>query len=135
MVETSKSLQAKEKRGPVSVAEQIDQGPTFTPDVDIFETDGNIVVVADMPGVNPENIDIDLRENTLSISGKVLPPEGPDEVDILREYETGIYFRQFTLSEMIDQPKIDAKMTDGVLRLSLPKVKPVAPRKIKVKAK
>jgi HSP20 family protein len=134
MAETSKSLQAKEKRGPLSVAEQIDQGPTFTPDVDIFETDGNIVVVADMPGVKPENIDIDLRENTLTLSGKVSSPEGSDEVDILREYETGAYFRQFTLSEMIDQPHIDAKMTDGVLRLTLPKVKPVAPRKVKVKS-
>jgi HSP20 family molecular chaperone IbpA len=134
MTEKTKSLQAKEKRGPISAAEQMNQGPKFTPEVDIFETDGEIVVVADMPGVKAENLDIDLRENTLTLAGKALPPEGPDEVDTLREYQTGSYFRQFTLSEMIDQPEIDAKITDGVLKLTLPKVKPVTPRKIKVKA-
>ena len=134
MAETTKSLQAKEKRGPISEAEQIVQGPTFTPEVDIFETDGEIVVVADMPGVKADNLDIDLRENTLTLAGKALSPEGPDEVDILKEYQTGTYFRQFTLSEMINQPEIDAKMTDGVLRLTLPKIKPATPRKITIKA-
>jgi len=134
MAENTKSLQVKEKRGPIPTAEQIHQGPTFTPEVDIFETDGSLVVVADMPGVKAENLDIDLRENILTLAGSVISPEGPDEVDILREYQTGTYFRQFTLSEMINQPEIDAKMTDGVLRLTLPKVKPVSPRKIKVKA-
>ena len=133
MAENTKSLQVKEKRGPIPAAEQIHQGPTFSPEVDIFETDGEIIVIADMPGVRADNLDIDLRENTLTLAGKVISPEGPDEVDIVKEYQTGTYFRQFTLSEMINQPEIDAKMMDGVLRLNLPKVKPVSPRKIKVK--
>jgi HSP20 family protein len=53
-------------------------------------------------------------------------------VDILREYQTGNYFRQFTLSEMIDQSKIEAELKEGVLRLKMSKVEPAKPRKITV---
>ncbi|WP_337833621.1 Hsp20/alpha crystallin family protein [Desulfonema magnum] len=104
------------------------------PVADIFETELEITLLADMPGVKPEDLDIDLRENTLTLAGEVEPPEGAEETDIFREYQTGRYFRQFTLSEVIDQSKIDAKLNDGVLRLTLPKVEKAAPRKIMVKA-
>ena len=129
----SMELKAKEKREVVPSAEQTKPGLTFTPAVDILETDHEITVLADMPGVKSKDLTIDLRDNVLTLSGEVAPPEGPHEVDILREYRTGTYFRQFTLSEVIDQAKIEAEVKDGVLRVVLPKAEPAKPRKITVK--
>jgi HSP20 family molecular chaperone IbpA len=130
----SKEIQVKDKQEVTSPAEQTRPGLVFTPDVDIFETETAITLLADLPGVRPEDLNIDLRDNTLTISGEIFPVEGGEEEDILIEYETGKYYRQFTLSEVIAQDKIDAKLTDGVLRLTLPKVEKAMPRKITVAA-
>ena len=128
----SRALQAKEKAEVTSTGEQTRPGVVFTPAVDIFETDKEITLVADMPGVKAQDLDIDLHENVLSLDGDVQLPEGSDEVDVIREYRTGKYYRQFTLSQVIDQGKIEAAMKDGVLRLTLPKVEAATPRKIAV---
>lgn len=129
----TKEMQVQEKKGIATPAEQTKPGPVFTPAVDIFETDREITVLADMPGVKADDLTIDLRENILTLLGETTPFEGADEQDIFIEYEVGKYYRQFTLSEVIDQAKIDAKLKDGVLRLTLPKVEKASPRKITVK--
>ena len=108
-------------------------GLTFTPAVDIFESDRELTVLADLPGVKAKDLTIDVRDDVLSLTGEVNPLEGPNEIVVLREYETGTYVRQFNLSEVIDQSKIEANLEEGVLRLTLPKVEPATPRKIKVK--
>jgi len=128
-----KELQAREKAEVSAAAEQTRPGPKFTPALDIFETDQVITVLADMPGVKAKDLAIDLRENTLTLSGDVEFPEGANEEEVLREYRTGNYYRQFTLSEGIDQSKIEAALKDGVLRLRLPKVEAAVPRTIPVK--
>ena len=130
----SKALQAKEKAEVTTPAEQTRPGLVFTPAVDIFETEKEITLLADMPGVKAGDLNIDLNENVLTLDGEVESPEGSDEADVIREYQTGKYYRQFTLSQVIDQSKIDAGMKDGVLRLKLPKVEAVTPRKITVKS-
>ena len=130
----TKALQAKEKAEVSTPAEQIRTGAVFTPAVDIFETDREITLLADMPGVKADSLNIDLHENVLSLDGDVQSPEGSDEIDVFREYRTGKSFRQFTLSQAIDQSKIEAAIKDGVLRLSLPKVEAATPRKIAVKS-
>jgi HSP20 family molecular chaperone IbpA len=130
----TKELQARDKMQVTTPAEQTKTGIVFTPAVDIFETDKEITLLADIPGVEAKNLNIDLRDDTLSFTGVIEPFEGADEEDILIEYEVGTYYRQFTLSEVIDQSKIDAQLNDGVLRLHLPKVEKAAPRKITVKA-
>jgi HSP20 family protein len=129
----SKALRPKEKREVTTPAEHTKAGLTFTPAVDIFETDSEITLLADMPGVKSKDLTIDLRDDVLSLTGEIDSPEGAKEMEVLREYETGTYVRQFTLSELIDQAKIEADLKDGVLRLSLPKVEPAQPRKITVK--
>jgi HSP20 family molecular chaperone IbpA len=130
----SKELKVREKQEVAQPAEQTRPGAVFSPSVDIFETDTEITLLADMPGVPADNLTIDLRDNTLTLEGEIAPVDVAKEEWIYAEYTTGRYYRQFTLSEMIDQAKIDAQMKDGVLRLSLPKVAKATPRKIAVKA-
>jgi len=130
----STELKVREKQEVASPAEQTTPGLVFTPAVDIFETEKEITLLADMPGVKAEDLTIDLRENTLTLSGAIAPLENANEEDILVEYETGKYYRQFTIGELIDQEKIDAKLNDGVLELKLPKVAKATPKKIVVKA-
>ncbi len=121
-----------ETRGETNI-EQTRSGPVFTPAVDIFETEDKISVLADMPGVIVDDLTIDLRENVLTLTGVVNAPEGEKE-EVLHEFAAfGTFYRRFTLSDTIDQPKIEASLKDGVLRLDLPKVEAVKPRKIAVK--
>jgi HSP20 family protein len=130
----SKDLQVKAKQELNAPAEQTRPGLVFTPAVDIFETDREITLLADMAGVAADDIAIDLREGVLTVSGEVKPFESRDETDVLIEFDTGKYYRQFALSEAIDQGRIEAQFTDGVLRLVLPKAEKAVPRKIAVNA-
>ena len=125
----SKSLE----KGQTQVPEQTYHGPVYSPAVDIFETDDRISLLADMPGVKAKDLKIDLRENVLTLSGRVDASPSGRESSVLCEYDSGTYFRQFTLSETIDQAKIDAKLSDGVLRLELPKLERAKPRQIAIK--
>lgn len=130
----SKELQVKEKQEVTASAEQTQPGLVFTPSVDIFENDTAIVLLADVPGVKAGDLNIDLRDNTLTLEGGVEPFETSGEEAVLMEYEVGKYFRKFSLSEVIDQERIDAQLKDGVLRLTLPKVEKATPRSITVQA-
>ena len=129
----SNEIKVREKQEVSSPAEQTTPGLVFTPAVDIFETEKEITLLADMPGVKADDLTIDLRDNTLTLAADIAPIDDTDEEIILMEYETGRYYRQFTLGELINQENIDAKLNDGVLRLSLPKVEKAAPKKITVK--
>ena len=129
----SKELKVREKQEVTSPAEQTTPGLVFTPAVDIFETEKEITLLADMPGVKADDLTIDLRENTLTLSADIAPVDHSEEENLMVEYETGKYYRQFTLGELINQDNIDAKLNDGVLRLTLPKVEKATPKKIAVK--
>jgi len=114
--------------------EQTRPGPVFVPAVDIFEQEGNITMLADMPGVTTDDLEIDLHENVLTMTGNVKDTGGENETELIREYHVGRYYRQFTVSDKIDQDKIEASLTDGVLRLILPKAEASKPRQIAIKA-
>lgn len=131
--EARTEIRKAENPGVPTGPEQTRSGPVYSPSVDIFENDSSITVLADMPGVNAQDLKIDLRESMLTLTGRVTPPENTKESDLLREYQAGAFFRQFTLSETMNQTKIDAKLTDGVLRLELPKVERARPRQIAVR--
>jgi HSP20 family protein len=128
--EHTTDMQQAEKSG---VPEQTRPGPVYTPAADIFETENAITVLADMPGVKAQDLNIDLHDSVLSLTGRITSVEAAGEVDVLREYRSGTFYRRFTLAETIDQARIDAKLTDGVLRLELPKVEKARPRQISVR--
>lgn len=112
-------------------AELTKNGVYFTPAVDIFETANELTVVVDMPGIQPDDVEIDLRENILTIVGES-KEETPQGEDLLVEYRSGGYYRTFRVNDLVDHNKIGASMTDGVLALKLPKSAKATPRKIPV---
>jgi HSP20 family protein len=128
----AKELKVKEKQELTSKGEQTKPGPVYTPDVDIFETEKEITLLADMPGVKIGDLTIDLRDDVLTLTGEAESNGEFTEEPILIEYGVGKYYRQFTLSEVINQTKISAELKNGVLRLVLPKVEKATPRKIRV---
>ncbi|HXV75181.1 MAG TPA: Hsp20/alpha crystallin family protein [Candidatus Polarisedimenticolaceae bacterium] len=135
MKEATKKEMTQREKQPVSGAESTRPGRVFTPVVDIYETDGAITLLADMPGVTSEGLAIDLRDNVLTIDGSVDDVGGPNEVLLLREYDTGAYRREFRLTNLIDQARIEATLKDGVLKLTLPKAEAARPRRIEVKTR
>jgi HSP20 family protein len=106
-------------------------GSTFTPRVDIYETDQELVLLADLPGVRPEDVDLRYERGELILHGKVKPRDG--RTYLLNEYEVGDFYRAFTIHESIDHGHIAAEVKNGVLTVHLPKAEPAKPRQIAVR--
>jgi len=106
----------------------------YAPPVDIVEEKDNLFLVADMPGVDENSLDITLDKNVLTIYGTVEPEMPENHRLVSAEYGIGDYQRTFTLSDEIDREKIEATVKNGVLRLTLPKAQTAKTRKIPVKA-
>jgi HSP20 family molecular chaperone IbpA len=103
----------------------------ITPPVDIYETSDGLVVMADLPGVTKDALDVRVDNNILTLRGIARHPSTGDAVH--REYELINFFRQFELGEKINQGKISAELKHGVLTLSLPKAEEAKPRRVEVK--
>jgi HSP20 family protein len=103
---------------------------TLTPPVDIFETESGLVVVADLPGVEKDQVEVNVEKNVLTL--KASPKHTLTENIARQEYQLLPFFRQFQLSDSVDQAKISAEMKYGVLTIHLPKVAEQQPRKIDV---
>jgi HSP20 family molecular chaperone IbpA len=108
--------------------------PVFSPAVDIFETQDAIILLAEMPGVDPQSVDITLERRVLAIRATVPQVQHAGYRQVYAEYSDGDYERVFTLSEDIDQERIEASVRDGVLQLVLPKAAPAQARKIPLRA-
>jgi HSP20 family protein len=123
-----------EKQVAETEAERTRDQPAFVPRVDIYETDDAITVVADMPGVTEDSVDIVLEKGVLTINGYV-DPEVPEGYSLAHaEYRIGDFVRSFSLSNEIDQSAIEATLKDGVLRLKMNKITEAQTKKIAVKA-
>jgi len=116
--------------------ERMRSGRTYVPNVDILENNEKLLLLADMPGVKSDDLDIRYEHGELVVHGSVQPRQDAEQGNyMLREYGVGDYYRAFQVGEGIDSSKIEAELQDGVLMLHLPKSEQVMPRKISVKMK
>lgn len=101
-----------------------------SPTVDIFENEEGLTVVADLPGVNRESLDVQVHNDLLTIQGRTHHTEQGHS--IYREFHLINFYRQFRLSDRVDTGKIAADLKHGVLTLKLPRSEEARPRKIEV---
>jgi HSP20 family protein len=120
------------KQGTRQQAEPTRNGMVYRPLVDILEKADELVILADMPGVDPDDIDVQFENRSLTIYGRVRPRHDDAAGCLLREYGVGDYYRVFQVSEEVDSREIHAECKEGVLMLHLPKSEAVKPRKIAV---
>jgi HSP20 family protein len=111
---------------------EVTHGVSVTPPVDILETEDELLLFADLPGVAEKDVDIRFENGELTLHARRQPAQSDREAWLL-ENETGDYFRAFRISEQVDTARIWAELKNGVLTLHLPKVEAAKPRKITVK--
>ena len=131
----AQELKTTERQVPSKLdgSERTRSRPVFVPRADIYETEDNVVLLVDMPGVASDGVDITLEKRTLAIRGYTADQPHENYRQVYAEYASGDYERVFTLSEDIDRDGIEASQKNGVLRLVLPKAAPAKARKIQLK--
>lgn len=107
------------------------RGRAITPAVDIFETDENLTLVADLPGVAKDGLDLQFEKGILTLTG-TMTPHGKGET-VFSEFQPASYYRQFRVSEHLDLERTSADLADGVLTIILPKAEAAKPRRIEIR--
>jgi HSP20 family protein len=100
--------------------------------MDAFRDGDTFVVELDLPGVDPESIDLDVERNVLSVKAERRPSVGEDTEVLIAERPAGSFSRQLFLGETLDTERIDAAYEAGVLRLTIPVAEQAKPRKIAI---
>jgi HSP20 family protein len=126
-------LQVQKKRELASKDETTTPARVFLPSADIYESDDDLTVILEMPGVEKGNIEVRAEDGVLRVEGRLDLSKYRGLQPLYTEYNIGHYARSFQLSNHIDQSKIGAELKDGVLSLTLPKAAAAKPRTIKVK--
>lgn len=128
----SQELAVREKKELATKEEKTVSGRFYVPYGDIYETDAALTVLLEMPGVEKENIDIRLENDVLRVEGRIDFSKYEGMEPVYTEYNVGHYTRSFSLSSKIDRQAISAEVSDGVLTLTLPKLKEAQPRRIAI---
>ena len=113
--------------------EVLETESVVAPFVDVYETDDDFHLVANMPGVTRDDVKLKLEEGSLSILGKVNYKDLKNRKYILNENEIGNYYRKFRISNSVDETKIEARFENGQLTVRLPKHDRIKPRTIEIK--
>ena len=110
--------------------------PAETVPVDVYHTENEVVIKATLPGVKPEEVDVSLNGDTLTIKGEIKAEEKIDRKDYLyKEQRCGVFHRTVALPNGLDTEKAEASFEDGILTLTIPKSEEAKLRQIKIKAK
>ena len=125
-------LQVQQKRELGNKQEQTVPTRTYVPTADIFETEAALTVSLEMPGVDKGAVDVNVEDGVLTVEGRLDFSKYEGMQPVYTEYNVGNYRRSFSLSKKIDQAKISAEMSDGVLTLVLPKAEETRPRRIAI---
>ena len=125
-------LQVQQKREVEKKQESTIPARAFLPTTDIFETEQVLTVLLEMPGVDRDNVDINVENDILTVAGRIDFSKYQGLQPVYTEYNIGHYSRSFQLSSKIDQGKISAEINDGLVTVVLPKAETAKPRKIKV---
>jgi HSP20 family molecular chaperone IbpA len=104
----------------------------FTPPIDIYESDTGLVLIADLPGVGVDALELQVQDNKLTLFGHVASLVPPEARLIHREYEEGDFLRSFILSEDVDHERINARLNGGTLEIHLPRASQTQARRIQV---
>ena len=108
---------------------------SWTPPVDIYETDDALILQAELPGVSKDEVSIEIHRNTLMLRGERKPEAVVKEEHYHRtERAYGPFQRSFALPTMVDQEKVQATSRDGVLELRLPKLEAAKPKRIAIQS-
>lgn len=127
-----REMEVQEKQELEASEERTEAARYFRPYTDIFESTDAITVTMDMPGVDKKDVDVKLEKDVLTITGHVDLSRYEGLEPVYTEYNVGNYVRSFTISNEVDQDAISATIDQGVLTVSLPKVKEAAARRIAV---
>lgn len=106
----------------------------FTPPVDIYESDAGLVLIADLPGVSVNSLELQVQNNKLTLLGRVATQIPAPAKVLHKEYEEGDFLRSFILSEDVDHERVTARLNNGVLEVVLPRSPKSPPRRIQVNA-
>jgi len=107
--------------------------PHFSPFVEIFESDDGLRLAAEMPGVSKDRLEVTVDKNVLYIKGEARLDLPESARPLYREFEEGVFYRAFDLSDVLEPARIEAKLENGVLNLVIPKAEKAKSRKIEVK--
>lgn len=119
---------------PLQTGSTADSGASLVPAIDLHENENSYTVLAEIPGVKKEDIEVTVLDGVLTINAETRYEHEDKEADrvIRRERRLGKYVRTIRLGKNVDEGKVEANYQDGVLRLELPKVEEVKPKKISV---
>lgn len=129
---SEQSLQVQDKKELATREEKTVPLRYYVPSTDIHESEDALIIVMEMPGVDRKDVEVRIEEDVLRVEGRIELSKYSGLEPLYTEYGVGHYARNFSLSNRIDKDGVDARLDDGILTLTLKKVKEAMPRRISV---